>query len=133
MRQRDLHAIRTELVRRRRTLLETERRATKAVEDQRSRDRAPETEEAAQVDQATDTLTWLTESQRREVAAIDAATARMDAGAYGVCVDCYETISVERLKVLPFASRCAPCATAFERRGLPGAPLSPADPLGEHS
>lgn len=41
-----------------------------------------------------------------EIAAIDAALARMDAGTYGDCVICGEAISEERLDILPHTPFC---------------------------
>jgi DnaK suppressor protein len=57
--------------------------------------------------------------QRRQVAMIDAALARMDVGDYGVCLDCDTEIDVRRLKALPFAVLCTDCATRRERGLVP--------------
>ncbi|MGH9066748.1 MAG: TraR/DksA family transcriptional regulator [Acidimicrobiales bacterium] len=43
------------------------------------------------------------------VAAVDAALARIDAGSYGRCASCGETIPAERLEVLPTATLCLAC------------------------
>lgn len=45
-----------------------------------------------------------------ELASIHSALARMDRGEYGICMDCGETISKDRLDVLPFTSHCRACA-----------------------
>lgn len=55
-------------------------------------------------------LEGLDEAGRREVDAIRAALARMDAGTYGTCLACGEAIAIERLRVVPTASRCVACA-----------------------
>lgn len=47
-----------------------------------------------------------------EIAAIDAALARMDAGRFGICVDCGEPIAPARLEAAPAAVRCTRCAEA---------------------
>ncbi|WP_052460462.1 TraR/DksA family transcriptional regulator [Microbacterium gorillae] len=44
-----------------------------------------------------------------ELAAIAAARVRMDAGEYGVCIDCGRAIPVARLRARPFATRCVAC------------------------
>lgn len=44
-----------------------------------------------------------------------AALARLDAGRYGQCVGCDTPIPTARLKALPFAVRCQPCAGRRER------------------
>lgn len=43
------------------------------------------------------------------LAEIEAALARLDDGTYGLCVDCAEQISPERLEALPAAARCMDC------------------------
>jgi RNA polymerase-binding protein DksA len=52
----------------------------------------------------------LDDAGRRELAAIRASLARMEAGTYGTCVACGEPIAPERLRVLPTALRCVECA-----------------------
>ena len=44
-----------------------------------------------------------------EMAAIDAALARLDAGTYGQCVDCGAAIDAARLERVPETARCTPC------------------------
>ena len=61
-------------------------------------------EEAAEV-----TLTALEEHERREMAEIQAALARIDAGTYGLCAACGAAISPARLAALPMARRCVHC------------------------
>ena len=46
---------------------------------------------------------------------IDRALADLDAGRYGVCVDCEEPIAPKRLKALPLAARCLGCQAQNER------------------
>ncbi|MCC7121104.1 MAG: TraR/DksA family transcriptional regulator [Gammaproteobacteria bacterium] len=47
---------------------------------------------------------------RGELAAIDAALARVAAGTYDECADCGEPIGAERREVLPLTAVCAACA-----------------------
>jgi DnaK suppressor protein len=47
---------------------------------------------------------------RDELADVDAALARMDSGAYGVCEACGRSIPRERLLARPMARRCVACA-----------------------
>ncbi|BDG08257.1 TraR/DksA family transcriptional regulator [Anaeromyxobacter paludicola] len=103
------------LHRRRSQILETSRRAHAELDALRSAERDPEFEEGAQNEHAQYTLTALTDVHRREIAAIDAALARMESGAYGVCLDCESEIDPKRLHALPYALRCADCATRLER------------------
>jgi DnaK suppressor protein len=46
---------------------------------------------------------------------VDHALARLDAGQYGLCTECGDEISVQRLNALPFAVRCQSCEQAREQ------------------
>jgi DnaK suppressor protein len=59
-------------------------------------------------------LTALDEQGRREMEAIQAALARSDAGTYGICETCGETISAARLAAMPTARRCVACQERLE-------------------
>jgi len=63
-----------------------------------------------------ETLDLLDAEGRRELAAIDAALARIDAGRFGLCQSCEEPIAIERLRVQPDASECLECAREREAR-----------------
>ncbi|BDG05932.1 TraR/DksA family transcriptional regulator [Anaeromyxobacter oryzae] len=118
MSDQDLQALRAELQRRRRTILETTRRADAELDALRSAERDPEFEEGAQTEHEAYTLARLTENQRREISQIDAAIARVDAGEYGVCRDCEQEIDPRRLAALPYALLCTECAQRRERGSL---------------
>lgn len=47
---------------------------------------------------------------------IDEALRKLEEGTYGMCEDCEEEISAERLKILPFAIRCRDCQELEEER-----------------
>ena len=115
MRAEQMAELKTALQKRRRTILEPARRAAAELEALRGADRVAEFEEGAQAEHEEYTLTQVSDVQRRQVAMIDAALARMDTGDYGVCMDCETDIDVRRLKALPFAVLCADCATRRER------------------
>jgi DnaK suppressor protein len=53
----------------------------------------------------------LLEQAREQLAAIDEALARLDAGGYGRCEVCGQPIAPERLAARPTATRCVPCAS----------------------
>jgi DnaK suppressor protein len=105
----------SDLLRRRHSILETARRAQAELDALRGAERDPEFEEGAQNEHEQYTLSLLGEVQRRQVAMIDAALARIQAGEYGVCVDCESEIDPKRLEALPFALLCTECATRRER------------------
>ena len=58
----------------------------------------------------------LTEIETRELAAIEQALTRMQAGNYGVCADCGDAIPFDRLKAEPWALRCVPCQSRVEEK-----------------
>ncbi len=47
----------------------------------------------------------------RELAELDAALGRVEAGTYGVCVSCGTAIPVDRLRLLSAATLCVRCAS----------------------
>ena len=46
---------------------------------------------------------------------VDGALARFEAGTYGTCEDCGQTIEWGRLKTLPYTSLCVECVRRHER------------------
>lgn len=48
-------------------------------------------------------------SAQNEIIAIDAALARLDGGSFGICINCNEPISEQRLNVVPTAVKCKNC------------------------
>ena len=50
-----------------------------------------------------------------EIARISAALARIDAGEFGICLDCGEPIAAKRLAAAPYVERCIDCANEVER------------------
>jgi len=54
-------------------------------------------------------------THREKLLKIDEAIGKIDEGTYGKCEDCGEDISVERLKVLPFAIYCVDCQEKREQ------------------
>jgi DnaK suppressor protein len=57
----------------------------------------------------------LEETDGRLLAAIDEAVARIDAGTYGICVNCGAQIAPERLEAMPWATLCIDCKRKEER------------------
>jgi DnaK suppressor protein len=47
--------------------------------------------------------------------AIEAASARLEAGAYGLCIHCGRSISPKRLATLPYISGCNRCLRALQK------------------
>ncbi|MGC1172106.1 TraR/DksA family transcriptional regulator [Polaromonas sp.] len=57
----------------------------------------------------------LGERETAELAAIDAALGRIEAGSYGQCTDCGVSIPAARLQASPEAQRCIPCQEKVEQ------------------
>jgi RNA polymerase-binding protein DksA len=70
----------------------------------------PDAEERAIGRENDEVLEGLDESSRKEVALLQAAIARIDAGTYGRCITCGEDIAPQRLEALPYATTCIKCA-----------------------
>jgi DnaK suppressor protein len=60
-------------------------------------------------------LAGLADAAAAELRQVDEASARLDAGTYGVCARCGERIPQARLEVRPFAEHCVRCAEALGR------------------
>jgi DnaK suppressor protein len=56
------------------------------------------------------------DAQRENIAKIDLALKKLNEGNYGFCEECGEEISVERLRVIPFALLCRDCQEMKETR-----------------
>jgi len=70
----------------------------------------------------------LIERSEERLKAIDAAFNRLEQHNYGLCEQCGNEISLERLRALPFATFCIDCQEKREvRRGQLGARANPTD------
>ena len=47
---------------------------------------------------------------------VEEAIEKIDGGQYGLCFECEELISEERLTVIPFASHCVDCLEIIEKK-----------------
>ena len=74
-----------------------------------SKERAKELEDNEVVDA-------LGNEARQELRKISAALQRLDAGDYGICIECGLPIKEGRLKVYPYADECIECAEYDEYR-----------------
>lgn len=57
----------------------------------------------------------LSEHERSELTAIDAALVRLKKGAYGICAGCGDPIGGERLRIVPEATLCVGCQAITSR------------------
>ncbi len=77
--------------------------------------RSKDSEERATESENDEVLDELSRSGATELAAINAALNRINQDRFGICMDCGEPISPERLDILPFTAYCKTCAQ--ERTG----------------
>jgi len=66
-------------------------------------------EEMASDTHDTDSVCEIMAVGANTIGQIDQALAKIENGTYGVCEDCGEQISFERLEALPFATLCVDC------------------------
>jgi RNA polymerase-binding protein DksA len=59
----------------------------------------------------------LREKNQQQLAAVDAALARVAAGTFGTCIRCGLPIAPERLEALPWAAHCIDCQRIVGRGG----------------
>ncbi|MCC7328674.1 MAG: TraR/DksA family transcriptional regulator [Gammaproteobacteria bacterium] len=95
---------------------ELRRRVTTIHEHARNPLDQDSAEQAAQIGNIAVVSALETEAVQ-QIADIDAAIQRLDAGTYGICVSCGEAIGEGRLKVRPAATQCRDCAELDGRRG----------------
>jgi len=114
MRPEELRTVKEGLERRRLQLLELAQRADAGIAQIRS-EREVEHGDEAQSEEAQARLDLLGEAERAEVARIDAALERLEAGRYGVCRTCAEPIEPKRLAAMPLALDCLACAELSAR------------------
>ncbi|MDT8990818.1 TraR/DksA family transcriptional regulator [Curvibacter sp. APW13] len=118
MTQLDITALRTQLTEQRSRLLQqlqTLRGGNVGRAEASAEHFARSQDSDAQMATARDLELALDDHETQEVAAIDAALARIAAGTYGECVDCGAAITPQRLHAAPEAARCIHCQEAAEK------------------
>jgi DnaK suppressor protein len=68
----------------------------------------------AQVTSQRDLEFAINEHETAELAELELALLRLEAGTYGVCIDCQAVIPESRLKARPEAQRCMSCQEKIE-------------------
>jgi RNA polymerase-binding transcription factor DksA len=64
----------------------------------------------------------LMQNEEQLLAEANAALARIEAGTFGLCAQCYKEIPKRRLDAFPYARYCVACSRAIERRRADHAP-----------
>lgn len=70
--------------------------------------------ERSLIDVLTDTGLVVADIRRQELTRMEDAMGRLAEGVYGVCEECGAEIGEERLRVVPYATRCVSCQTRQE-------------------
>jgi len=94
---------------------ELEKRVKRIHEHARDPLEADSSEQAAQLGNVA-VVTALETEAKQELAAIDAALRRLDAGTYGICITCGEVIGSQRLRARPASLECVDCAELRQQR-----------------
>lgn len=87
-------------------LAATENLAKPSCEPAENWSEAIDLAQAAAARDASEAVRHLLGEMQRDV---ERALARLEIGGYGICEDCSQTISLERLRALPEATRCVNC------------------------
>jgi DnaK suppressor protein len=80
-------------------------------------EKAADTMDEAGLAEERDLATRILERDFADIRLVEAALTRIKNGTYGLCLRCDETISLNRLHVLPHAAFCVNCQEAAERDG----------------
>lgn len=96
----------------RRLALDELRRTNRLGEGLLLAEREPDPLDAGAERTAARVLAALAETEDAELRRVEAALARIEAGTYGICVDCGNEIELARLEALPEAIRCVECEAA---------------------
>lgn len=80
-------------------------------------EKAADTMDEVRLAEERDFYTRILERDFADIRLVEAALTRMKNGMYGRCLRCDETISLNRLRVMPHAAYCVNCQEAIERDG----------------
>jgi RNA polymerase-binding transcription factor DksA len=75
-------------------------------------EREPDWEDRAANVAAADVIQRIGESEHTQLALVNGALARLEAGTWGTCLDCGADIAANRLRRVPEATRCRKCIPA---------------------
>ena len=104
----------------------TELKTFRSILESRQADLATANREALAVESSPDEMDRIQHFSEREYAMnylqrnskrlreVRAALSRMDAGTYGICVECEEIVNLKRLQAVPWTSTCIVCQEAAE-------------------
>jgi DnaK suppressor protein len=115
MRQKEFEEARKRLDLRRQELVKVIQGGNSGIAEIRA-EREIEFGDEAQSEEEQERIALVGEAESAELARVDAALARLDAGTYGTCAACGDPIEPRRLEANPYALQCAACAGATRKR-----------------
>jgi DnaK suppressor protein len=107
--QRQLKSFEKLLMGRRQELLDDAGRTVSGMTDSDSKENFPEPADRAALESDRNATLRIRDRERKLIAKIDAALERINDGTYGICEECGEHISAERLKARPVTTLCIDC------------------------
>ena len=113
MTQENLDRLKDKLVETRKELLEGVDKVSKRSNEEFESE-VPDVNDEASRTYSRQVLLSLGEAERKQLRLVDEALVAVEAGNYGVCIDCEETIPFKRLEAVPYVKRCVDCKTKFE-------------------
>jgi RNA polymerase-binding transcription factor len=111
MDQKDIEFFRT-LLNQRVNELRTE--AGKTVDDMDEDENFPDPSDRATMESNRNSVLRIRDRERKLIFKIQEALQRLDDGEFGICEECGEDISIERLKARPVTTLCIECKSSQE-------------------
>ncbi len=112
-----LEKMRNLLIKRRNQLLDNSRSKMGEVEDLGS-DAGGDSADRAAASLDRDIMVDSAARVSKEIRDIEDSLAKIDAGHYGICEECKNTIALARLEYMPNAQYCIDCQEKLEQQGL---------------
>ncbi len=113
--QQELEQYKVQLLEERRKILNNIEKLVKES-NELGKDGTPDIGDEASELSSRQLLLSLNEADRAKLLEIDRALERIEEGTYGICEECGEPISPQRLKVKPTAIYCVECKSRLEKR-----------------
>lgn len=88
--------------------------AGKTVESMDGDENFPDPSDRATMESNRNSMLRIRDRERKLIFKIQEALQRLDAGEYGICEECGEEISIERLKARPVTTLCIECKSSQE-------------------
>jgi len=109
-----MRSIKRELETKRDALSSAINSSTRTFDDDQRREIFKDPYGTASITHDDEVAAAVVDRRARQLEEIDRALADIDAGRYGICRECGEEIPQQRLKVMPFATRCVACQARSE-------------------